>query len=290
MRQVRELVEYPLTHPEIYVHLGVEPPRGLLLHGPPGCGKTLLACSIAQELGVTFLRISAPEVVSGMSGESEAKIRQLLIIITELLIIIMSGESEAKIRQLFKEAADQAPALIFIDEIDAIAPKRETAQREMERRIVAQLLTCMVRRAGALDDAARRGWRRGSARLADDGGRLSQDELNFAATGGQTVIVVGATNRPDSIDPALRRAGRFDREIIIKVSVIIIKVPVIIIKVSALRRAGRFDREIALGIPDNESRARILAVLCKCMRLSGDLDLAELVSTHHSTLMTDDYS
>ena len=267
MRQVRELVEYPLTHPEIYVHLGVEPPRGLLLHGPPGCGKTLLACSIAQELGVTFLRISAPEVVSGMSGESEAKIRQL-----------------------FKEAADQAPALIFIDEIDAIAPKRETAQREMERRIVAQLLTCMVRRAGALDDAARRGWRRGSARLADDGGRLSQDELNFAATGGQTVIVVGATNRPDSIDPALRRAGRFDREIIIKVSVIIIKVPVIIIKVSALRRAGRFDREIALGIPDNESRARILAVLCKCMRLSGDLDLAELVSTHHSTLMTDDYS
>ena len=110
LQEVRELVEYPLTHPEIYAHLGVEPPRGLLLHGPPGCGKTLLACAIAAELGVTFLRISAPEVVSGMSGESEAKIRSL-----------------------FREAAESAPAIIFIDEIDAIAPKRETAQREMER-------------------------------------------------------------------------------------------------------------------------------------------------------------
>ena len=126
----------------------------------------------------------------------------------------MSGESEAKIRQLFKEAAEQAPALIFIDEIDAIAPKRETAQREMERRIVAQLLTCM-------------------------------DELTFGATGGQSVIVMGATNRPDSIDPALRRAGRF-------------------------------DREIALGIPDTAARVRILRVLCKGMRLAGDLDLDEL--------------
>ena len=188
LQEVRELVEYPMLHPEIYVHLGVEPPRGLLLHGPPGCGKTLLACSIAAELGVAFLRISAPEVVSGMSGESEAKIRSL-----------------------FKEAAESAPALIFIDEIDAIAPKRETAQREMERRIVAQLLTCM-------------------------------DELNLASTGGQTVIVMGATNRPDSMDPALRRAGRF-------------------------------DREIALGIPDADARERILRVLCKGMRLSGDLDM-----------------
>ena len=191
LQEVRELVEYPMLHPEIYAHLGVEPPRGLLLHGPPGCGKTLLACSIAAELGVAFLRISAPEVVSGMSGESEAKIRSL-----------------------FKEAADSAPALIFIDEIDAIAPKRETAQREMERRIAAQLLTCM-------------------------------DELNLASTGGQTVIVMGATNRPDSMDPALRRAGRF-------------------------------DREIALGIPDSDSRERILRVLCKGMRLSGDLDLKAL--------------
>ena len=188
---MRELVEYPLTHPEIYAHLGVEPPRGLLLHGPPGCGKTLLACSIAAELGCAFLRISAPEVVSGMSGESEAKIRQL-----------------------FQEAATLAPALIFIDEIDAIAPKREMAQREMERRIVAQLLTCM-------------------------------DELSLAATGGQTVIVMGATNRPDAIDPALRRAGRF-------------------------------DREIALGIPDTAARERILRVLCERMRLAGDLDLGAL--------------
>ena len=191
LQQVRELVEYPLMHPEIYAHLGVEPPRGVLLHGPPGCGKTLLATAIAGELGVTFMRISAPEVVSGMSGESEAKIRSL-----------------------FREAAEAAPAMIFIDEIDAIAPKRETAQREMERRIVAQLLTCM-------------------------------DELNFAATGGQSVIVMGATNRPDAMDPALRRAGRF-------------------------------DREIALGIPDAAARERILLVMCKGMRLSGDLDLGAL--------------
>eukprot|EP00276_Gloeochaete_wittrockiana_P005799 CAMPEP_0184662832 /NCGR_PEP_ID=MMETSP0308-20130426/45141_1 /TAXON_ID=38269 /ORGANISM="Gloeochaete witrockiana, Strain SAG 46.84" /LENGTH=771 /DNA_ID=CAMNT_0027105117 /DNA_START=76 /DNA_END=2391 /DNA_ORIENTATION=+ len=187
MQEVRELVEYPLTHPELYVHLGVQPPRGVLLHGPPGCGKTLLATAIAGELGVPFLRIAAPEVVSGMSGESEAKIREL-----------------------FASAKSQAPCLVFIDEIDAITPKRDTAQREMERRIVAQLLTCM-------------------------------DDLSMENTSGKAVIVIGATNRPDALD-------------------------------AALRRAGRFDREIALGIPDLAARERILRVLTAKMRLSGDFD------------------
>jgi ribosome biogenesis ATPase len=114
------LIEYPIRHPEIYRHLGVEPPRGILLHGPPGTGKTSLALAIAGELDIPFIRLSAPEIVSGMSGESEARLREI-----------------------FQEAKAQAPCLVFIDEIDAVTPKRETAQREMERRIVAQLLTCM---------------------------------------------------------------------------------------------------------------------------------------------------
>eukprot|EP01135_Chromosphaera_perkinsii_P011203 Nk52_evm30s2356 gene=Nk52_evmTU30s2356 len=191
LQDIRELIEYPLSHPEIYTHLGVEPPRGILLHGPPGCGKTLLANAIAGEMGVPFLKIAAPEVVSGMSGESEAKVRHL-----------------------FKEAAELAPCLIFIDEIDAITPKRETAQREMERRIVAQLLTCM-------------------------------DEIALDKTDGKPVIVIGATNRPDSLD-------------------------------SALRRAGRFDREICMGIPDCKAREGILRVLCEKLRLEGDFNYHEL--------------
>jgi ribosome biogenesis ATPase len=115
-----EVVAMPLCHPEIYLALGVSPPRGVLLHGPPGCGKTLLANAIAGELGVPFVSISAPSIVSGMSGESEKGLREA-----------------------FDEATRVAPALLFIDEIDAITPKRESAQREMERRIVAQFLTCM---------------------------------------------------------------------------------------------------------------------------------------------------
>ncbi|KAL2644637.1 hypothetical protein R1flu_012224 [Riccia fluitans] len=196
---IRNVVEYPLAHPELYEWLGVQPPRGVLLHGPPGCGKTMLANAIAVEARVPFLKISAPEVVSGMSGESEAKVRAL-----------------------FSEAAKLAPCIIFIDEIDAITPKRETAQREMERRIVAQLLTCM-------DDL-------GQPLCDKDESSAVSSERRF-----KHVVVIGATNRPDALDPALRRAGRF-------------------------------DREIALGIPDEMARARILAVLARKLRLEGSFD------------------
>ncbi|GMF12297.1 unnamed protein product [Phytophthora lilii] len=191
LQEVRELIEYPLTHPEVYAHLGVEPPRGVLLHGPPGTGKSMLAHAIAGECGATFLKISAPEVVSGMSGESEQKLREL-----------------------FDEAIARAPSIIFIDEIDAITPKRETSARGMEKRIVAQLLT-------------------------------STDSLSLENTGGKPVVLIGATNRPDALD-------------------------------SALRRAGRFDREICLGIPDEEAREKILRVLAKKMTLEGDFDFAAL--------------
>ncbi|KAL3657476.1 hypothetical protein V7S43_017615 [Phytophthora oleae] len=191
LQEVRELIEYPLTHPEVYAHLGVEPPRGVLLHGPPGTGKSMLAHAIAGECGATFLKISAPEVVSGMSGESEQKLREL-----------------------FDEAIARAPSIIFIDEIDAITPKRETSARGMEKRIVAQLLT-------------------------------STDSLSLENTGGKPVILIGATNRPDALD-------------------------------SALRRAGRFDREICLGIPDEEAREKILRVLARKMTLEGDFDFAAL--------------
>lgn len=159
IEKILELIAMPLCHPEIYAHTGIKPPRGVLLHGPPGCGKTMLAGAVAGELGVPFLSISAPSVVSGTSGESEKTIRDT-----------------------FDEAASIAPCILFIDEIDAITPKRETAQREMERRIVAQLLT-------------------------------SLDDLSWEKTDGKPVMIIGATNRPDSLDPALRRAGRFDHEI-----------------------------------------------------------------------------
>jgi len=120
LQDVREIIEYPMRHPELYSHLGVEPPCGVLLHGPPGCGKTHLAHALAGELGCTFISKSAPEIVTGQSGKSE-----------EIL------------REIFRQARAQAPCIIFIDEIDAIAPKREETQHGMERRIVAQLLTCM---------------------------------------------------------------------------------------------------------------------------------------------------
>ncbi|KZT06140.1 AAA-domain-containing protein [Laetiporus sulphureus 93-53] len=191
IEKMLELVAMPLCHPEIYIHTGVQPPRGVLLHGPPGCGKTLLAHAIAGELGVPFISISAPSVVSGMSGESEKTLRDT-----------------------FEEAKRVAPCLLFIDEIDAITPKRESAQREMERRIVAQFLTCM-------------------------------DDMSWEKTDNKAVVVIGATNRPDSLD-------------------------------AALRRAGRFDHEISMGVPDDEARAQILRVLCSKLRLEGDFDYTAL--------------
>ncbi|NXN05630.1 NVL protein, partial [Sylvia borin] len=179
-----------IRHPEVYTHLGVVPPRGFLLHGPPGCGKTLLAQAIAGELELPMLKVAATEIVSGVSGESEQKLREL-----------------------FEQAVSSAPCVLFIDEIDAITPKREVASKDMERRIVAQFLTCM-------------------------------DDLNNVAATTQ-VLVIGATNRPDSLDPALRRAGRF-------------------------------DREICLGIPDEGAREKILQTLCRKLKLPESFDFGHL--------------
>ncbi|NXI93705.1 NVL protein, partial [Psophia crepitans] len=179
-----------VRHPEVYNHLGVVPPRGFLLHGPPGCGKTLLAQAIAGELELPMLKVAATEIVSGVSGESEQKLREL-----------------------FEQAVSSAPCVLFIDEIDAITPKREVASKDMERRIVAQFLTCM-------------------------------DDLNNVAATTQ-VLVIGATNRPDSLDPALRRAGRF-------------------------------DREICLGIPDEAAREKILRTLCRKLKLPESFEFRHL--------------
>ncbi|RXM30328.1 Nuclear valosin-containing protein-like [Acipenser ruthenus] len=235
-----------MHHPEVYQQLGVVPPRGFLLHGPPGCGKTLLAQAIAGEMELPMLKVAATEMVSGVSGESEQKLREL-----------------------FDQAVTSAPCILFIDEIDAITPKREVASKDMERRMVAQLLTCM-------------------------------DDLNALAATAQ-VMVIGATNRPDSLDPALRRAGRFDREICLgipdegaRVRFVIARVyylnalaataQVMVIGATnrpdsldpALRRAGRFDREICLGIPDEGARVRILRTLCRKLKLPESFDFQQL--------------
>jgi transitional endoplasmic reticulum ATPase len=159
IQRVREMIELPLRHPSLFKRLGIDPPKGVLLRGPPGCGKTLLARAVANESEAHFISINGPEVMSKFYGESEKKLRKLFI-----------------------EAEEESPSIIFIDEIDAIAPKRETVTGEVERRVVAQLLALM-------DGLHSRG----------------------------RVIVIGATNRPNSLDPALRRPGRFDREIEIKV-------------------------------------------------------------------------
>lgn len=155
IKKIRELVEIPLKHPEIFERLGIEPPKGILLHGPPGTGKTLLAKAVANESDANFILLNGPEIMSKFYGESEKKIRDI-----------------------FEEAEKTAPAIIFIDEIDAIAPKREEVQGEVERRVVSQLLTMM-------DGLKSRG----------------------------KVVVIGATNRPNALDEALRRPGRFDREL-----------------------------------------------------------------------------
>lgn len=159
IKKVREMVELPLKHPELFERLGIEPPKGILLHGPPGCGKTLLAKAVANESDASFLVINGPEVVSKFVGEAEKKIREK-----------------------FEEAEKKAPSILFIDEIDAIATKREESYGEVEKRMVAQLLATM-------------------------------DGLNERGK----VVVIAATNRPNALDPALRRPGRFDREIVIGV-------------------------------------------------------------------------
>ncbi|MDR0471639.1 MAG: CDC48 family AAA ATPase [Nitrososphaerota archaeon] len=159
LQRVREMVELPLRHPELFQRLGIEPPKGVLLHGPPGCGKTLLARAVANESEANFYSINGPEIMSKFYGESEARLREI-----------------------FQQAQQNAPSIIFVDELDAIAPKREEVTGEVERRVVAQLLALM-------DGLSGRG----------------------------NVIVIGATNRPGALDPALRRPGRFDREIEISV-------------------------------------------------------------------------
>lgn len=186
IQHLEDMVVLPLLQPEIYAASRIQPPRGILLHGPPGCGKTMIANAFAAEVGVSFIALSAPSIVSGMSGESEKALREH-----------------------FEEAKQMAPCLVFIDEIDAITPKRESAQREMEKRIVAQLLTCM-------DDLA-----------------------------GKAVIVIAATNRPDSLD-------------------------------AALRRGGRFDKEVNLGVPNEVVRGQILRALTKDMLLPPDFDYHRL--------------
>ncbi|MBI3090091.1 MAG: CDC48 family AAA ATPase [Candidatus Tectomicrobia bacterium] len=186
VQRIREMIELPLKHPQVFERLGIDAPKGVLLVGPPGCGKTLIARAVAHETEAHFLAVNGPEVIHKFYGESEAKLRKL-----------------------FDEASKQAPSILFLDEIDAIAPKRETAIGEVEKRVVAQLLALM-------DGLRERG----------------------------QVIVIGATNIPNALDPALRRPGRFDRELVI-------------------------------GVPDTTGRQRILEIHTRGMPLSEEVDLQE---------------
>jgi transitional endoplasmic reticulum ATPase len=190
--KVREMVELPLRHPEIFERLGIDPPKGILLYGAPGTGKTLLAKAVANESDSNFYYVGGPEIISKYVGESEERLRKL-----------------------FAEAQENAPSIIFIDEIDAIAPKREEVVGEVEKRMVSQLLTIM-------DGLKARG----------------------------EVIVIGATNRPDTLD-------------------------------QALRRPGRFDREIEIGVPDKAGRKEILNIHVRNMPLDKDVDLQEIASITH---------
>ncbi len=198
IRQLREMVELPLRYPELFTRLGVAPPKGVLLHGPPGTGKTRLAQAVANESEANFFSINGPEIMG--SGY---------------------GESEKALREVFEEATKAAPAIVFIDEIDSIAPKRSQVHGEAEKRLVAQLLTLM-------------------------------DGLNSRAH----VVVIAATNRPDAIDEALRRPGRFDREIVI-------------------------------GVPDESGRREILSIHTRGMPLGSGVDLRELARTTHGFVGAD---
>ncbi|MEM4519065.1 MAG: CDC48 family AAA ATPase [Sulfolobales archaeon] len=190
--RIREIIEIPMRHPELFKHLGIEPPKGVLLHGPPGVGKTLLAKALANEIGAYFIVINGPEIMSKFYGESEARLREI-----------------------FQEAENNAPSIIFIDEIDAIAPKREEVVGEVEKRVVAQLLALM-------DGLKERG----------------------------RIIVIGATNRIEAVDPALRRPGRF-------------------------------DREIEIPPPDKRARKEILLVHTRNVPLSEDVNIDEFAEITH---------
>jgi transitional endoplasmic reticulum ATPase len=198
VKKVREMVELPLKRPEIFMRLGIEPPKGVLLYGPPGTGKTLLAKAVANESEAHFILLNGPEIMSKFYGESEKKIREI-----------------------FDEAEKNSPAIIFIDEIDSLAPKREEAGGEVERRVVSQLLTMM-------DGLKSRG----------------------------KVVVIGATNRPNSIDPALRRPGRF-------------------------------DREVEISVPDKAGRLQILKIHTRGMPLTKDVKLDELAGKTHGFVGAD---
>merc|ERR1719473_80976 len=198
LAQIRELVELPLRHPQLFKTIGIKPPRGILMFGPPGSGKTLLARAVANETGAFFFLINGPECMSKMAGESEANLRRA-----------------------FEEAEKNAPSIIFIDEVDSIAPKREKTNGEVEKRIVSQLLTLM-------------------------------DGLKKRAH----VVVMAATNRPNSID-------------------------------AALRRFGRFDREVDIGVPDEIGRLEILRIHTKNMKLGEDVDLEEVSKQTHGYVGAD---
>ena len=198
VQKVREMIELPLRHPEIFDRIGIEAPKGVLLHGPPGTGKTLLAKAVANETNANFYSISGPEIMSKFYGESEERLREI-----------------------FKEAEENAPSIIFIDEIDSIAPKREEVSGDVEKRVVSQLLTLM-------DGIQSRG----------------------------KLVVIGATNRPNAIDPALRRPGRF-------------------------------DREIDIGIPDEQGRLDILLIHSRGMPLTEDVNLESFAKVTHGFVGAD---
>merc|ERR1712194_726864 len=198
MAQIREMIELPLRHPALFKTLGVKPPRGVLLYGPPGSGKTLIAKAVANETGAFFFLINGPEVMSKMAGEAESNLRRA-----------------------FEEAEKNSPAIIFIDELDSIAPKRDKTNGEVEKRVVSQLLTLM-------DGLKGRG----------------------------QVVIIGATNRPNSID-------------------------------QALRRFGRFDRELDIGVPDDNGRLEILRIHTKNMKLAADVKLEEIAGNTHGFVGAD---